>query len=44
MCARVCPVNAIAGERKMTHVIDSGICTRCGMCIQKCKFDAIYRI
>ncbi len=43
-CARVCPVSAISGEKKKAHVIDSSICTRCGMCIQKCKFDAIYKI
>ena len=40
-CARVCPVNAISGERKMPHVIDASICIKCGACMEKCKFNAI---
>ncbi len=40
-CARVCPVGAIAGERKEAHVIDTEICIKCGACIDKCKFNAI---
>jgi len=41
-CARVCPVNAISGERKEVHLIDPSICIKCGACMEKCKFDAIY--
>jgi len=41
-CARVCPVNAISGERKEVHLIDSAICIKCGACMDKCKFDAIF--
>ena len=41
-CARVCPVNAISGVRKEVHLIDSSICIKCGACIEKCKFDAIF--
>jgi NADP-reducing hydrogenase subunit HndC len=41
-CARVCPVNAITGERKDVHHINPSICIKCGACIEKCKFDAIY--
>jgi NADH:ubiquinone oxidoreductase subunit F (NADH-binding)/(2Fe-2S) ferredoxin len=40
-CARVCPVNAISGDRKQPHVIDTAICIKCGACIEKCKFSAI---
>jgi len=40
-CARVCPVNAITGERKEPHYIDPSICIKCGACMEKCKFDAI---
>ncbi len=40
-CARVCPVNAISGERKKVHFIDTSICIKCGACIEKCKFSAI---
>ncbi len=41
-CARVCPVGAISGERKSVHKIDPAICIKCGACIEKCKFDAIF--
>lgn len=41
VCARNCPVNAISGERKQTHVIDQDICIKCGICYQVCQFDAI---
>lgn len=40
-CARNCPVNAISGERKQTHFIDTNICIKCGACIERCKFKAI---
>jgi NADH-quinone oxidoreductase subunit F/NADP-reducing hydrogenase subunit HndC len=40
-CARNCPVNAISGERKQTHFIDTSICIKCGACIERCKFNAI---
>ncbi len=40
-CARNCPVNAISGERKQTHFIDTAICIKCGACIERCKFNAI---
>jgi NADH:ubiquinone oxidoreductase subunit F (NADH-binding)/(2Fe-2S) ferredoxin len=41
-CARVCPVNAITGERKEVHLINPVTCIKCGACMEKCKFDAIY--
>ncbi len=41
-CARVCPVNAISGERKEIHLIDQSTCIKCGACMEKCKFDAIF--
>ncbi len=37
LCARNCPVDAIAGERKSIHVIDPDICIRCGICQQVCN-------
>ena len=42
LCAHVCPVHAIVGERKATHIIDPNICIRCGSCLEKCRFGAIY--
>jgi NADP-reducing hydrogenase subunit HndC len=41
-CARNCPVNAIAGERKGIHVIDQETCIKCGACLEKCKFNAVF--
>lgn len=41
VCARNCPVNAISGERKQTHIIDQDLCIKCGICHQVCQFDAI---
>jgi NADH:ubiquinone oxidoreductase subunit F (NADH-binding)/(2Fe-2S) ferredoxin/NAD-dependent dihydropyrimidine dehydrogenase PreA subunit len=43
VCRRVCPVGAIAGEKKKMHVIDQELCTKCGQCYQACKFKAITR-
>jgi NADH:ubiquinone oxidoreductase subunit F (NADH-binding)/(2Fe-2S) ferredoxin len=42
-CARVCPVNAITGERKQLHVIDDSKCIKCGQCFEVCKFQAVTR-
>jgi NADH-quinone oxidoreductase subunit F len=44
-CARVCPVEAISGEKKKPHVIDQEICIRCGACLGACpaRFAAVYR-
>lgn len=40
-CARNCPVNAISGEVKKTHVIDDSICVRCGKCLEVCPVKAV---
>ena len=39
LCARICPVQAITGERKMPHVIDPQVCIRCGTCMEKCSLE-----
>ena len=41
-CARVCPVAAITGEKKMPHFINQDTCIKCGACYEKCKFNAIF--
>jgi NADH-quinone oxidoreductase subunit F len=40
-CARQCPVQAISGEVKKTHVIDVNKCIKCGSCFDTCRFGAI---
>ena len=43
LCARKCPVNAIAGERQKPHRIQQDICIKCGECLKACKFGAVSR-
>ena len=41
LCAKVCPVTCIAGEKKELHAIDQEPCIQCGSCFDACRFDAI---
>ncbi len=41
VCLRNCPGGAITGKKKEPHVIDAAICTRCGICMSMCKFEAV---
>ena len=41
LCARQCPVNAISGEPRQQHCIDSKICVKCGLCAKSCPVHAI---
>ena len=43
LCKRKCPADAIAGEKKQPHVIDTAKCIKCGACLDGCKFGAISR-
>ncbi len=43
LCARKCPVGAITGKVKEKHVIDQTKCTKCGVCMDNCKFKAIVK-
>ncbi|MDR1044845.1 MAG: NADH-quinone oxidoreductase subunit NuoF [Candidatus Adiutrix sp.] len=36
-CKKVCPVEAIEGEKKLPHVIDTAKCIKCGSCIDVCR-------
>lgn len=42
-CKRVCPSDAITGNKKEKHIIDQDKCIKCGECYRTCKFDAIVK-
>jgi NADH:ubiquinone oxidoreductase subunit F (NADH-binding)/(2Fe-2S) ferredoxin/NAD-dependent dihydropyrimidine dehydrogenase PreA subunit len=44
ICKKSCPVDAIQGELKTSHTIDSLKCIRCGSCIDMCSFKAIFAV
>lgn len=41
-CVRVCPVDAITGERNQLHHINPGICIECGACGRVCPYQAVF--
>ena len=45
ICFKSCPVNAISGNPKEPHKIDSSLCTKCGVCFEVCpeKFNAVIK-
>ena len=43
LCARKCPVQAITGNVKEKHVIDTAKCIKCGQCMANCRFGAIIK-
>jgi NADH:ubiquinone oxidoreductase subunit F (NADH-binding)/(2Fe-2S) ferredoxin len=40
-CLKVCPVDAIAGEKKQPHQLDQDRCVKCRACYEACKFGAV---
>jgi Na+-translocating ferredoxin:NAD+ oxidoreductase RNF subunit RnfB len=46
ICAKECPHGAIAGGKRMVHVIDQAKCAKCGVCLESCpeKFKAIVKV
>jgi len=40
-CRRVCPAEAIEGEKKVKHTILQAKCVRCGACFEACPVDAV---
>jgi coenzyme F420-reducing hydrogenase delta subunit/ferredoxin len=46
ICARRCPVEAIAGGKGQVHVIDQELCIKCGTCLDVCpdRFGAVVKI
>ena len=41
-CKKGCPANAIMGDVRKPHSINPYVCIRCGMCMSRCRFDAIH--
>jgi len=46
ICLRECPTEAIAGGKRMVHVIDQDKCIKCGTCLEVCpaKFSAVLKV
>jgi formate hydrogenlyase subunit 6/NADH:ubiquinone oxidoreductase subunit I len=41
VCKKICPVDAIEGERAKLHKIDAALCIECGACGRICPQDAV---
>jgi NADH-quinone oxidoreductase subunit F len=40
-CTKVCPTQAIKGEKKQSHSILAEVCSKCGSCKDVCKANAV---
>jgi NADH:ubiquinone oxidoreductase subunit F (NADH-binding)/(2Fe-2S) ferredoxin/NAD-dependent dihydropyrimidine dehydrogenase PreA subunit len=40
-CKKICPTQAIAGEKKQRHRIISNLCSQCGSCKDVCNVNAV---
>lgn len=40
-CKKICPVNAICGEKKDIHLIDGTLCINCSSCGRVCPKGAV---
>jgi Na+-translocating ferredoxin:NAD+ oxidoreductase subunit B len=40
-CARICPADAITGEKKAVHVVAGALCIECGVCGRVCPKEAV---
>jgi len=43
LCYGACPTNAISGEAKKMHHLDTGKCIKCNACWEVCNYNAILR-
>ena len=41
LCKKKCPAEAITGDTKVPHIIDSSKCIKCGRCEAACRFAAV---
>jgi ferredoxin len=42
-CKRVCPAEAVVGQKKVKHSILVDKCIKCGQCYEVCPVDAIVK-
>jgi NADH-quinone oxidoreductase subunit F len=40
-CAKICPTQAIKGEKKQSHLILAEMCSKCGSCKDICQSNAV---
>jgi NADH:ubiquinone oxidoreductase subunit F (NADH-binding)/Pyruvate/2-oxoacid:ferredoxin oxidoreductase delta subunit len=40
-CKKICPAQAIEGEKKLRHRIQTALCSKCGSCKDICKANAV---
>ncbi len=41
VCAKICPVGAITGEKKKRHLVDEDLCVECDVCGKVCPDGAV---
>ena len=46
ICRRACPTEAIAGDKRVIHIIDQAKCIKCGTCLEVCpsRFSAVVKV
>jgi len=46
ICKRGCPAEAIAGDKRLIHIIDQNKCIKCGNCLDVCppRFNAVTKV
>jgi len=46
ICLRNCPSGAIKGDKRLVHVVDQSMCTKCGNCLDVCppRFAAVIKV
>jgi NADH-quinone oxidoreductase subunit F len=40
-CLKVCPTDAISGEKELPHLLNAELCIKCASCREVCTYDAI---
>jgi NAD-dependent dihydropyrimidine dehydrogenase PreA subunit len=41
VCLKICPSNAISGEKRTPHTIKDNVCIECGACGKTCPYKSI---